>query len=187
MLMEFRYQILQDALAYTGKELRSGWVRRMTGIDGDAAAGFVGGCHVATADLVDLDDARAGATIESAEMAHVIVEHHGCTIRTCVLRQRLMVCILGEILGARGISVSRDGDDIYFEKRKMTVSIAAPARESSLIHLGINVRPDGAPVPAVGLAEFGVEARELLEELLTRYKSELETADHAENKVRTVE
>jgi hypothetical protein len=185
--MEFQYKILKDELAYTGKELRSDWVRSVTGIGGDAAVGFVGRCRVATEDLVDLDDARAGATIESAEMVHAVVEHPKCSLRACVLRQRLLVCILGEILRGRGVNVSRVGDDLYYEQRKLTVSIAAPAKESSLIHLGINVRPEGAPVPAVGLTELGVGAWELLEELLARYKGELETAAHAETKVRSVD
>jgi hypothetical protein len=56
----------------------------------------------------------------------------------------------------------------------------------SLIHLGINVDPAGAPVPAVGLAEMGIEPRGLLNDVLTRYANELATAAHATTKVRTV-
>lgn len=185
--MGLKYEILEDAVAYSGRELRSGWVEEKTGLGGDAAVGFVGPCSVATDDLVDMDDARAGATIESAEMAHVIVEHAGCSLEACVLRQRLLVCILREILAEKRIDVRRDGDDLYWDDRKLTVSIAAPSKKSSLIHLGINVRPEGAPVPAVGLAELGVGARELLAELLARYKEELQTASHAQAKVKTVD
>jgi hypothetical protein len=185
--MKFCYKILNNPTAYTGRELRSGWVGEKTGLSGDASAGFVGPCRVATDDLVDLDDRRAGATIESALMAHVVIEHPGCDIRTCVLRQRLLVCILCEILSERGIDQTRDGDDVYVEARKLTVSIAAPSAGSSLIHLGINVNPEGAPVPAVGLEKLRINENELLDELLKRYGRELEAAAHAENKVRTVE
>lgn len=185
--MKFFYKILDNRTAYTGRELRGGWVGEKTGLSGDAAAGFAGPCHVATDDLVDLDDRRAGATIDSALMAHVVIEHPGCDIRTCVLRQRLLVCILCEVLLGRGINPCRDGDDVYVENRKLTVSIAAPSPGASLIHLGINVNPEGAPVPAVGLEELRINENELLDELLKRYGRELETAAHAENKVRTVE
>jgi hypothetical protein len=180
------YRILDKATTYTGRELRSGWVAAMTGLEGEGAVGFVGPCDVPTEALVDLDDARAGATIVAAEMAHVIVEHPSCDLRAAVLRQRLLVCILCEILGRGGVAVDRDGDDLYVGERKLTVSIAAPGPVGCLIHLGVNVDPAGAPVAAVGLIELGVEPRGLLTELLGRYSHEMQTASYAETKVRTV-
>ena len=184
--MEFHYKVLDDETVYSGRELRSGWVESRTGFAGDAAAGFVGPCHVATDDLVDLEDARAGESIHAASMAHVIVEHPRCDLETAVLRQRLLVGILCEILGEKGIGVRRTGDDVFFAERKLTVSIAAPGPASALIHLGINIDPKGAPVPAVGLKEMGVSAAELLGELLERYRCEIESIRHATGKVRSV-
>ncbi|MEE9269953.1 MAG: DUF366 family protein [Candidatus Krumholzibacteria bacterium] len=180
------YRILEEEIPYTGKELRPKWVEDQTGCRGDAAVAFVGPCNVETEDLVDLDDREAGAFIRSESMAHVIVEHRRCSLRTAVLRQRLMVWLLCEILIERGCRVRRDGDDVYIDDRKLTVSIAAPAQGSNVIHLGINVRPRGAPVPAVGLEELDIEPRWLLEELLERYHKELSSCRHAEGKVRTV-
>lgn len=185
--MKLRYQIIARAVTYTGRELRSGWIREQTEIDGDAAAGFVGPCDVANADLVDLDDARAGTFIRAARMAHVIVEHPGCDIAQAVLRQRLLVCILCETLGAAGYEVVRDGDDVYKSERKLTVSIAAPTPVSCVIHLGINIDPTGAPVPAIGLDELGLPAEDLLNALLSAYAREMATAAYAETKVRDVE
>lgn len=184
--MKFSYRILDGSVPYTGAELRSGWVREHAGLDGDAAAGFVGPCHVPTEHLVDLDDARAGEFIHAASMAHVIAEHPGCTLGEAVLRQRLMVALLGEYLARAGKLVHRDGDDLYYDGRKLTVSIAAPSRASSLIHLGINVDPLGAPVPAVGLHELGLEPRAVLDELLDRYGREMESAAYATTKVKAV-
>jgi hypothetical protein len=184
--MILRFEVLEEDTPYTGKELRSGWVRKKTGFTGDAAAAFVGPCHVANEDLVDLDDARAGAHIASASMAHVIVEHPDCTLRTAVLRQRMLVCLLCEILRRRDVDVQRDGDDVYYAGRKLTVSIAAPAAESTLIHLGINIDPDGAPVAAVGLEELRLDPRGLLTDLLECYQRELESCRHAEEKIRSV-
>ena len=181
------YEVLEESLPYTGRELRSGWVRKKTGMKGGGAAvAWVGPCRVDTEDLVDLDDAKNDAVIEAALMAHVVVEHLGCTLQAAVLRQRLLVCILGEVLRERGVVVVRDGDDLYVDDRKLTVSIAAPSRGACLIHLGINVDPAGAPVPSVGLEELGVPPRELLETLLDRYREELATAAYAEIKVRSV-
>lgn len=181
-----KYSILRDRIPYTGRELRSDWVMERTGFDGDAAVVFLGPCHVATEDLVDMDDAREGATIVAALMAHVIVEHRNCDLRVAVLRQRMLVCILREALAERGCDVRRDGDDLFFHERKLTVSIAAPAQDSCLIHLGINVDAAGAPVAAVGLAELGVTPEELLKTVMDRYADELASAAHAETKVRQV-
>ena len=180
------YHILEREIPYRGKELRSGFVAAQSGLSGDAAVGFVGPCRVENDDLVDLDDARAGEHIHSASMAHVIVEHVDCDMRTAVLRQRLLVWLLCEILFESGVEIRRDGDDVYKGERKLTVSIAAPSRTSCLIHLGINIDPSGAPVPAVGLAELGVEPLKLLAGLLARYCRELASCNHAEGKVRTV-
>jgi hypothetical protein len=170
---------------YTGKELRSDWVREQTGLAGDAAAGFIGPCRVNNEDLVDLDDARAGTFIEALSMAHVIAEHR-CDLGTAVLRQRMLVAILCELLAGLGHPVRRNGDDVYYRDRKLTVSIAAPSKTSCVIHLGINIDPEGAPVAAVGLSEIGVDARSLLTELLQAYAGELASCAHAEDKVRTV-
>ncbi|HEU4364663.1 MAG TPA: DUF366 family protein [Candidatus Krumholzibacteria bacterium] len=182
--MNFAFRILDGVVPYTGLELRSGWVAARTGLAGDAAAAFVGPCEVPNEHLVDLDDARAGAFIRAASMAHVIAEHRGCRLAQAVLRQRLLVCILAEVLGTP--RVRRDGDDLYCEGRKLTVSIAAPCPRGSLIHLGINVDPTGAPVPAVGLDELKLDAVSVQTELLARYARELASIAHAETKVRTV-
>lgn len=181
-----RYEVLEEEIPYTGKELRSGWVRARTGLEGDAAVGFVGPCHVRNEDLVDIDDARTGTFIKGESMAHVIAEHPGCDLESAVLRQRVCVCLLCEILSEEGHDVSRRGDDVYYRDRKLTVSIAAPAPSSALIHLGINIRPAGSPVPAVGLEEMEVDAAGLLQELLDRYAREIESVKHATQKVRPV-
>jgi len=187
MITGFGWRWLEEGIPYTGRELSSRWVTAQTGQGGDTAALFVGECHVATEDLVDNDDRDAGATIDAARMLHVIVMHPGCSLRAAVLRQRLLACILCESLAGRGVVLERQGDDAYVDGRKLTVSIAAPASDACLIHLGVNVDPTGAPVPVVGLDELGVDAHDLGDELMTRYAQELATAAYAETKVREVD
>lgn len=171
---------------YTGRELRSGWVARKTKLSGDAAAAFVGACDVPTENLVDEEDAAAGEFIRAEQMAHVIVEHPSCPLSEAVLRQRILVCLLCEILREKGKPVRREGDDVFHEGRKLTVSIAAPSTSGSLIHLGINIDPAGAPVDAIGLREMEIDAKRMLTTLLERYGDELASCAHAEAKVRTV-
>jgi hypothetical protein len=184
--MSFSFRILAGSIPYTGLELRSGWVREQTGLTGDAAAAFLGPCHVPTEHLVDLDDARDGLFIRAASMAHVIVEHPACSIARAVLRQRMLVCLLAEQVARAGHAPRRDGDDIYIDDRKLTVSIAAPGPSGALVHLGVNVDPAGAPVPAIGLAELKIDPRDALDALLNDYARELAGMAHAAGKVRTV-
>jgi hypothetical protein len=187
MITGFGWRWLEEGIPYTGGELSSRWVSAHAGQAGDTAALFVGRCDVATEDLVDNDDREAGATIVAARMLHVIIMHPGCDLRAAVLRQRLLACILCESLGRRGIVPERQGDDIFVEQRKLTVSIAAPSGEACLIHLGVNVDPSGAPLDAIGLDELNIGARDLGDELMTRYAQELATAAYAETKVREVD
>lgn len=187
MMAGFGWRWLDDGIPYTGRELSGRWVAAHTGQPGDTAALFVGPCNVATEDLVDNDDRAAGATIVSARMLHVIIMHPGCDLRAAVLRQRLLACILCESLGRRGVAPDRQGDDVFVDGRKLTVSIAAPSSDACLIHMGVNVDPAGAPVEAVGLDELDVDAHELGDELMTRYAQELATAAYAQTKVREVD
>jgi len=187
MITGFGWKWLEAGIPYTGRELSSRWVTAHTGQDGDTAVLFMGECHVATEDLVDNDDREAGATIEAAAMLHVVIMHPGCDLRSAVLRQRLLVCILCESLASREVTTERRGDDVFVDERKLTVSIAAPSSDACLIHLGINTDPAGAPVAAIGLEELGVDPHDLGDELMTRYAQELATAAYAETKVREVD
>jgi hypothetical protein len=55
-----------------------------------------------------------------------------------------------------------------------------------LIHLGVNVEAEGAPVPAVGLEELGIDARELAQEVMQSYKAEMLSIENARTKVRPI-
>src|SRR5690606_6658017 len=103
-----------------------------------------------------------------------------------VLAQRLWISMLGESLRDRGIPVSRAGDDLMVLERKLSVSIATSSSVSQLIHIGINIDPQGAPVPAVGLQELGVEPREWTRLVLGRIAEEWADIDWARSKVRPV-
>ena len=174
-------------LPYTGPELHSGWIATTFGLLGEAAVAWLGPAHVATADLVDLEDRAAGAEIHAALMLHFLAEHPDNALLTTVLRQRLLVAEALELLAPQAPGLRREGDDLYLGGRKLSVSIATRSPRSGLIHFALNVDPTGAPVPAVGLAELGVEPRAFAEALLARYQAETAAALAACGKVREVE
>lgn len=178
---------LDRPITYTGAELRSLWAYETFGIPGDAIALFAGPCSVATERLVDTADRLAGDTIEAARMLHIIIEHFDDSLECAILRQRLLIAIIKDELTALGVQrLLRRGDDIYQDDRKLTVSIATRSPVSTLIHTGINIDPAGAPVPACGLADFGVDHEVLADRVAEAYLSEIESAAVARTKVRGV-
>ncbi len=158
------------------------------GIAGDAAIAFVGPCDVEGEKLVDLADKRAGETIKSAGMLHFIVEHFGVTLAEAVWRQRLFAAIVCEEVStrARKVSVRREGDDVFVDEGKLTVSIATVSPTSALIHFGVNVDGAGAPIAVADLQSLGIDARALGSAVLARYAAEVESAREAVCKVKGV-
>jgi len=181
-------RLLDEETAYTGAQLRSGWIAEAAGLTGDAAVAFLGPCDVAPEHMVDTVDLEAGARISSPRMVHIIIEHPGLDLIHITVRQRLLIAIAAEIINTHlgEPLIRRDGDDLYLRDRKLSVSVATVSVTSGLIHAGFNVRGEGAPVPAIGLEELGLDARSFAERLLAAYSDELSGIAAAASKVRPV-
>ncbi len=177
-----RTRLLPGRRTYDGTQIAAQWALRDLGIPGDSAVAFLGPCDVPTEGLLDIEDRRAGEFLRAREMLHLIVEHFGERLDAAVWRQRILVTLAAELLRARRIEVRRSGNDLFVEHRKLSVSIASCGAVSAKIHLGINVDPAGAPVPALGLARMRVPARPFARTLLAAYASECASALRAQAK-----
>ncbi len=176
-------------IAYTGEQLASHWIYRKTGQTGDAIAAFQGGCDVNLVHMVDLADVLEKRQIFSHKMLHFLVEHFDHRdLEKAVLRQRLLVCILRELLEEHlaGKKIFRQGDDLFLEGKKLSVSIATVSPVSSLVHLGINIVSKDTPVPTLGLEEMNIPPKKFALELMGRYQKEMASIDTARCKVRPV-
>lgn len=178
--------ILKDRLLYDGSQIHSHWALRNYSLVGDNLVAFIGPCDVKKEEMVDLEDLLKGEVIRAKEMLHFIVEHYAVTLRETVMYQRLLVCSVKEALEDIGFQILRVGDDLFCHQRKLTISIATLTPVSGKIHLGINIDPEGAPVPAIGLKEMGIEAESFCEEVIERYKREVEDIYRAMCKVKGV-
>ena len=172
--------------AYDGSQLSSHWAAQRTGFEGDSLVAFLGPCDVKREHMVDLVDRARGECIRASRMAHFIAEHFGDDLLKAVLRQRTLVSCAGEALASRGVVVERKGSDLYARGRKLSVSIATVGPVSGLIHLGVNVDPQGAPVDAIGLKELRVDERAFVRETLARYEEETLSVRRACHKARPV-
>jgi len=186
-----------EPLPYTGQELRPHFLLTRFGLKGPALGAFIGPCRVDTEHLVDWEDRLANDRIEARAMVHFLGEFFGATLREGVVLQRLLMAIMAETLNermaAKGRIVLRRGDDLFFEDKKLSVSIVTASPVSLLLHSGVNIDPTGAPVPAVGLPALGVEglegpegARDWAQAVLARFASETESMEWACAKVRPV-
>ncbi len=177
---------LEDRLDYDGLQLRSHFIREAAGIFDDGVVAFAGSCDVEADSLVDLEDAMAGSTIKAAMMLHFIGEHFGCPLRESNFRLRLFASIVKDVIESAGAEeeVRRDGDDLFLGERKLSVAISTVTPVSSVFHFGVNIDPAGAPVPAVGLKELGLEAPSTAGSVLERYHDECGQIELALRKVK---
>ena len=178
---------------YTGVELRPHFLLTELGLRGPALGAFIGPCRVQTEHLVDWEDRLAHDRIEARWMVHFIGEFFGMGLREGVFAQRLLMALMGDIAnehllkaGGAGGLLRRSGDDLFMGDRKLSVSIVTASPVSILLHAGINIDPEGAPVAAIGLKELGIRPEVWVPEVLARFAKEWEDIHWACAKVRPV-
>lgn len=179
---------LNQEIKYEGWQLCSHWIYKNFKIQGDATVAFTGECEVKLTEMVDIEDVINNEPIYSKSMLSFISEQFNVGLMEGVFRQRLLICIIKEALEKRGFKIEREGDDLFFEGKKLTVSIATKSITSVLIHTGININSEGAPVEASGLtSELRIKDIEnFADEILTKYSQEIDDIIMASTKVRGV-
>ena len=181
-------KFIDKKIKYIGSQLAPHWIYKNFNIQGDAIVAFIGECEVKLTEMVDIEDVINNEPIYSKYMLSFISEQFGIGLVEGVLRQRLLMTIIKELLEARGVFVVRNGDDLMINDRKLSVSIATKSITSVLIHTGLNILSEGAPVKAAGLeSELGIkDVREFALEVMDRYAAELTDIVLASTKVRGV-
>ena len=179
---------IDKEIKYIGSQLAPHWIYKNFKIQGDSIVAFVGECEVKLTEMVDIEDVINDEPIYSQSMLSFISEQFNVNLVEGVFRQRLLICIIKELLEERGVFVVRNGDDLMINGRKLSVSIATKSATSILIHTGLNIISDGAPVRASGLtSELGIEdIKGFALEVMERYSEELKDIVLASTKVRGV-
>ncbi len=178
---------LETPQTYDGSQLRPHWIRRHTGLVGDAVVAFRGPCLVRAAEMADLVDLLAGPGIAGEDMVHVVCElFDDGDLPRAFLRQRLLAATALELLAALAPAarLCRRGDDLFAGERKLSISVATRSLVSTLIHFAVNVTTGGTPVPAAGLAELGVDPRAFGAGLLAALEREEQSMAAARCQVR---
>lgn len=152
---------VNEIIKYDGTQLASLWAFRRFGLQGDSIVSFQGPCQVDLPEMVDLADVRDNSPIYSENMLHFIIEHFDLDLEKTIVRQRLFIAIIKDaVLQFAGVVLRRQGDDLYHEEKKLSVSIATLTPVSTMIHAGLNILSENVPVPAAGLTDLGLAVHE---------------------------
>lgn len=178
---------IDKEIKYVGSQLSPHWIYKNFNILGDAIVSFIGEVSVDLSEMVDIEDVINNEPIYSKSMLNFIIEQFNVSLELMVYAQRLFVSIIKETLEEYGISVKRDGDDLFYDGRKLSVSIATKSITSCLIHTALNIIKEGAPIQASDLTEMGIEnIKEFALKIMEKYKQEAMSIKLASYKVRGV-
>ena len=179
---------IDNEIKYEGWQLCQHWIYKNFKLQGDAIVAFVGECEVKLTEMVDIEDVINNEPIYSKLMLSFISEQFNVGLVEGVFRQRLLICKIKEALEKRGFVVTRDGDDLFFDDKKLTVSIATKSATSILIHTGVNIISEGAPIKASGLqSDMKIsDIKDLAQEIMVQYSEEIDDIVMASTKVRGV-
>jgi hypothetical protein len=173
--------ILQHPIKYDGSQIRPLWAYSI-GIKGDSIVIFHGPMDVTFDNMKDLEDEKAGKTIKGDDLIHFIVERFDspASMRLAYYMQRLLIVCVRDVLGKHGIKTTRNGDDLFVDDNKLTVSIASAGVASEKIHCGINITTQGTPddVRTAALLEMGIKDwKTLSKEIADTFIREIEDID----------
>lgn len=179
---------IDENIKYIGSQLAPHWIYKNFKIQGDAIVAFCGECEVKLTEMVDIEDVINNEPIYSKYMLSFISEQFNIGLVEGVLRQRLLMSVIKESLEKRDFCVSRNGDDLFVNDKKLSVSIATKSVNSVLIHTGVNILSEGAPISVSALkSDLGIEdIKDFAIEVMTNYSEEIEDIILASTKVRGV-
>lgn len=179
---------IDEEIKYIGSQLSPHWIYKNFKLQGDSIVAFCGECEVKLAEMVDIEDVINNEPIYSKYMLSFISEQFNIGLVEGVLRQRLLISTIKEELEKLGHKILRQGDDLFVNNKKLSVSIATKSVNSVLIHTGINILSENAPIEVSALqSDFGIkDIRTLAINVMDAYKNEINDIILASTKVRGV-
>jgi hypothetical protein len=163
-------KFIEKKINYDGSQLSNHWIYKNYSIMGDAGVCFIGKCDVK--DIVDIEDILDKQKIEANDMLHFIVEIFNKDLLFGVALQSVFISEIQNVLLKKGVNVTKQGDDLFVGKGKLSISIATSSTLSILIHIGINIKNEGTPVKTEALNSFNINPKKFGLEVLNRFKKE---------------
>ena len=196
--MTITHKHVDEIFEYDGSQINPSWAFQEFGIYGSSIVTWIGPVNITPDNLKDFAD--VGLEIKSNYMVNFICEffdQQPPNMRIAYLRQRLLVMIFREILAEYGVETKREGDDIFVDDRKLSISIASISLSSAKIHFALNLEDKGTPddVETIGLYDINVNNKrvfdennllDLINETVKRFVDELETIENDISKTKVL-
>ena len=174
---------------YDGTQLKPLRAYLQFGLLGDSIYSWRGPCQISFDHMVDGEDLRDKSAICGSMMLHWILEIFDQSLATGVALQRLIADHVRALIEARTggkFLLTREGDDLYWGEKKLSISIATKSTMSVMIHFAINISNQGTPVATCSLEDFGLEAESFSKDLMERISKEWNSVREATWKVKPV-
>jgi hypothetical protein len=171
---------------YDGSQLRSLFAYTTFKVQGDSLVAWVGPCDIPFSQMKDGEDLVFESPIRGGLMLHFILEKFHLNLIGSVAYQRLLTLIAVEVLRTQTkgqFDFLRDGDDIYLNNKKLSISVATCSPVSALIHFAVNINNQNTPVETLSLEDLSINPAQFASSLLERFKNEVETMEIAASKV----
>ena len=179
-----KVKFLKQEIDYDGSQLSPLYAYKHHSIEGTSTVAFVGACDVSDENMKDGEDLFAGESIRGAKMLHFIIEFFEKPLFSMVLAQRLFASIVKDHLElASGQKISREGDDLYWNDGKLSISIATRGAVSSMIHFAINISNESTPVKTSSLEDLEIDEVAFAEVVLKTWNEEILSVNRACEKV----
>lgn len=141
-----QYLKWDDNKEYDGSQINPSWAFQEFRVKDSTFVSWTGPMNILGDNLIDYED--VGLDITGNLMLHFIVEHFDeqpGNLKLAYHRQRILVMITRDKLLNYGIKTTQDGDDIFINGGKLSVSIATASISSMKIHFALNITKKGTP------------------------------------------
>ncbi|SEK29116.1 hypothetical protein SAMN05216439_0757 [Methanobrevibacter gottschalkii] len=197
--MSIIHKHIDEIFEYDGSQINPSWAFQEFGVYGSSIITWIGPVNITPDNLKDFAD--VGLEIKSNYMVNFMCEffdQQPPNMRIAYLRQRLIVMIFREILTEYGIKTKREGDDIFVDDGKLSISIASISLSSAKIHFALNLEDKGTPddVETIGLFDIKDEngtqifnkdnLSDLINETASRFIDELQTIENDISKTKVL-
>lgn len=182
---------IDKKIAYDGSQLRPLFAYENYNLLGESVVSWMGACDIPFDNMKDLEDVNARSAISGQLMLHFIVEIFHQSLFSGVCLQRLLASIIKDEIhlflkkNRSSVSLSRSGDDLYYQDRKLSISIATQSVISTQIHFALNITNAGTPVKTLSLEDLKIDPKALAKNVMKVLSQEYISVVEATKKVRT--
>lgn len=172
---------------YDGSQLRPLFAYEQFGIKGHNIISWISPTDVDLEHMVDYEDKIKSEKICGDLMLHFLVEFFPAHLLSGVSLQRLLVSLIKDEISKNiknPIDLIRCGDDLYYKKGKLSISIASVSAVSTQIHLALNITNQGTPVKTACLNDLKISANQLAKNVMTLFANEFDDILWATQKVK---